>query len=158
MPQARDTSITTYRARRDFAKTAEPAPAKPVRRPRPAAPLIFVVQKHDASRLHYDFRLEQGGVLWSWAVPKGPSLDPKDKRLAVHVEDHPREYATFAGTIPEGEYGAGTVEVWDHGTWEPVGDPVADIARGEMKFRLSGHRLPTWRRWNRPRRQPRPLR
>ena len=102
---------------------------------------IFVVQKHAARRLHYDFRLERGGVLWSWAIPKGPSLDPKDKRLAVHVEDHPRDYASFAGTIPAGEYGAGTLEIWDHGDWAPVGDPVADLARGEMKFRLFGERL-----------------
>jgi bifunctional non-homologous end joining protein LigD len=136
---ARDTSIATYRARRDFARTAEPRPSK---RAAKAGALIFVVQKHDASRLHYDFRLEYGGVLWSWAVPRGPSLDPKDKRLAVHVEDHPHDYATFEGTIPEGEYGAGSVEIWDHGTWTPVGeDPAADLARGEMKFVLDGSRL-----------------
>ena len=104
-------------------------------------PLIFVVQKHDATRLHYDFRLEHDGVLWSWAIPKGPSLDPKDKRLAVHVEDHPRDYATFEGTIPAGEYGGGTVEIWDRGTWSPLGDPKADLARGEMKFELAGERL-----------------
>jgi bifunctional non-homologous end joining protein LigD len=135
----RDTSIDTYRARRDFTVTAEPSPG--TASAHGTAPL-FVVQKHDATRLHYDFRLEHGGVLWSWAVPKGPSLDPKDKRLAVHVEDHPLDYAGFEGTIPEGEYGAGTVEIWDRGTWAPVGaDPAADLARGEMKFTLSGDRL-----------------
>ena len=138
-PPARDTSIATYRAKRDFTVTAEPAPSDTARAG--DAP-IFVVQKHDASRLHYDFRLEHGGVLWSWAVPRGPSLDPKDKRLAVHVEDHPLDYAGFEGTIPEGEYGAGTVELWDRGTWAPVGeDPAADLGRGEMKFTLSGSRL-----------------
>ena len=103
---------------------------------------MFVVQKHHATRLHWDFRLEHGGVLWSWAVPRGPSLDPKDKRLAVHVEDHPLDYAGFEGVIPAGEYGAGTVEIWDRGNWAPVGaDPQADLARGEMKFALSGERL-----------------
>ncbi len=102
---------------------------------------LFSVQKHDATRLHYDFRLEHDGVLWSWAVPKGPSLDPKDKRLAMHVEDHSREYATFAGRIPAGQYGAGVLEVWDHGTWVPLGDATADLAEGEMKFELDGTRL-----------------
>ena len=136
---SRDTSIARYRERRDFSVTAEPPPQDVT--PGEGDP-IFVVQKHDASRLHYDFRLEHGGVLWSWAVPKGPSLDPHDKRLAVHVEDHPRDYATFAGTIPEGQYGAGTVEIWDRGHWAPLGsDPAADLARGEMKFALSGSRL-----------------
>ncbi len=136
---ARDTSIATYRAKRDFTVTAEPAPSDAVQAGN--AP-IFVVQKHDASRLHYDFRLEHGGVLWSWAIPRGPSLDPKDKRLAVHVEDHPLDYAGFEGTIPKGEYGAGTVELWDRGTWAPVGeDPAADLGRGEMKFTLAGSRL-----------------
>ena len=134
----RDTSIGTYRAKRNFARTAEPQPSKAVRK---TDALIFVVQKHDASRLHYDFRLEHDGVLWSWAIPKGPSLDPKDKRLAVHVEDHPRDYATFEGTIPAGEYGGGTVKIWDRGTWTPLGDPKADLARGEMKFELAGERL-----------------
>ncbi len=102
-----------------------------------------MVQKHDATRLHWDFRLEHGGVLWSWAVPRGPSLDPHDKRLAVHVEDHPLDYADFHGTIPAGQYGAGTVETWDRGTWEPQPgrDPAADMARGEIKFLLHGKRL-----------------
>ena len=138
MAAARDTSIRTYRSRRDFAVTAEPAPK--TRRARRGDP-IFVVQQHDARSLHWDFRLEHGGVLWSWAVPKGPSMDPGDKRLAVHVEDHPLDYATFHGTIPEGQYGAGTVEIWDHGTWAPVGDPAAGLKKGELKFTLSGKRL-----------------
>lgn len=138
---ARDTSIAIYRARRDFTATAEPAPPESV--PGDAsAEAIFVVQKHDATRLHWDFRLEHGGVLWSWAVPRGPSLDPHDKRLAVHVEDHPIPYAEFHGAIPEGQYGAGTVETWDRGTWRPLGeDAAADLARGELKFELAGTRL-----------------
>jgi bifunctional non-homologous end joining protein LigD len=132
-------SLETYAARRDFARTGEPAPG---RAPRAGDAPIFVVQKHDATRLHWDFRLEHGGVLWSWAVPKGPSLDPHDKRLAVHVEDHPLDYADFHGTIPEGQYGAGTVETWDRGTWAPVADdPAGDLARGELKFVLHGKRL-----------------
>jgi bifunctional non-homologous end joining protein LigD len=100
-----------------------------------------VVQKHAARRLHWDFRLQHGDVLWSWAVPKGPSLDPADKRLAVHVEDHPLEYAAFQGRIAQGQYGAGTVETWDRGTWQPLGDPQAGLASGELKFRLVGGRL-----------------
>jgi bifunctional non-homologous end joining protein LigD len=136
-PELRDTSIRTYRARRDFERTAEPAPSEKKSGER----LIFVVQKHDATRLHWDFRLEHGGVLLSWAVPRGPSLDPHDKRLAVHVEDHPVEYARFEGTIPAGEYGAGTVEIWDRGTWEPVGDPEAAMQKGDFKFVLHGERL-----------------
>ena len=139
-PAARDDhSIGKYRARRDFTRTPEPGPSS--RQAAANAP-IFVVQKHNATRLHFDFRLEHGGVLWSWAVPKGPSLDPKDKRLAVHVEDHPVDYAQFEGVIPKGNYGAGTVEIWDRGTWEAVGvDPSADLAAGELKFRLFGERL-----------------
>ncbi len=136
---ARDTSLVAYRAKRDFAATAEPAPSDIAET---GALPIFVVQKHDATRLHYDFRLEHGGVLWSWAVPRGPSLDPKDKRLAVHVEDHPVAYADFEGVIPAGQYGAGVVELWDRGTWAPVSaDPAADLAHGEMKFTLVGSRL-----------------
>jgi bifunctional non-homologous end joining protein LigD len=135
---ATDKSTGRYRAKRDFARTPEPAPHDAAVR---SGPPIFVVQKHDASRLHYDFRLEHDGVLWSWAIPKGPSLDPKDKRLAVHVEDHPRDYADFEGSIPKGEYGGGTVEIWDRGIWTPLGDPAADLARGEMKFELAGERL-----------------
>jgi bifunctional non-homologous end joining protein LigD len=132
------TSIAAYRARRDFTATPEPAPKH--HQNRHQAP-VFVVQKHRARHLHWDFRLEHGGVLWSWAVPKGPSLDPADKRLAVRVEDHPLEYADFAGTIPQGEYGAGTVEIWDRGTWTPIGDPEEGMRRGELKFTLHGERL-----------------
>src|SRR6202012_2069305 len=128
------------RAKRDFTATSEPPP-KP-RTGRARAPM-FVVQKHQAHRagLHWDFRLEHNDVLWSWAVRKGPSLDPADKRIAVHVEDHPLDYADFQGTIPEGQYGAGTVETWDRGTWKPLGDPVKDLAKGELKFTLQGQRL-----------------
>jgi len=137
---ARDTSIDTYRAKRDFTVTSEPAPRYP--KPGTDAPM-FVVQKHHAHRagLHWDFRLEHGGVLWSWAVRKGPSLDPKDKRIAVHVEDHPIDYADFQGTIPDGQYGAGEVETWDRGTWQPLGDPEAGMRDGEIKFVLAGKRL-----------------
>lgn len=138
---SRDTSIRTYRAKRDFRVTAEPPPAS---EPGPAkrAP-IFVVQKHAAHRagLHWDFRLEHGGVLWSWAVRKGPSLDPHDKRVAAHVEDHPLDYADFQGTIPDGQYGAGTVETWDRGTWEPVNDPEHGMEKGDLTFLLHGTRL-----------------
>ncbi|XUW91459.1 DNA ligase D [Burkholderia sp. M6-3] len=124
---------------RDFAHTPEPAPARRATR-RPAR-LGFVIQKHWASRLHYDFRLELDGVLLSWAVPKGPCYDPKEKRMAVHVEDHPVEYATFEGTIPPKQYGAGTVIVWDRGTWEPVGDPRKAMKAGKLVFRLHGEKL-----------------
>lgn len=137
-PTRRDTSIRTYRAKRDFAVTSEPSPD--ARAAASKAP-IFVVQKHDATRLHWDFRLEHGGVLWSWAVPKGPSLDPHDKRLAMRTEDHPLGYADFQGVIPEGQYGAGTVETWDRGAWSPVGDAQAGIDKGELKFELDGARL-----------------
>lgn len=139
-PTARDTSIRTYRAKRDFSITREPSPGS--QRDNAGAPM-FVVQKHQAHRagLHYDFRLEHGGVLWSWAVRKGPSLDPKDKHIAVHVEDHPIEYADFAGEIPEGQYGAGKVETWDRGTWEPLDDPDKGMRKGELTFNLHGQRL-----------------
>ncbi len=131
-----------YREMRDFARTPEPKPSPVRQKAGGTAARVFVVQKHDASRLHWDFRLEHGGALWSWAVPKGPSLDPRHKRLAMHVEDHPVEYAAFSGVIPEGNYGAGTVEIWDRGTWEPVqADAAAALAGGELKFRLDGQRL-----------------
>lgn len=136
----RDTSIRTYRAKRDFAITGEPAPA-PRQGKRPAP--IFVVQKHQAHRagLHWDFRLEHDGVLWSWAVRKGPSLDPADKRIAAHVEDHPLDYADFEGTIPDGQYGAGAVELWDRGTWQSLDDPDEGMRKGELRFVLGGNRL-----------------
>ena len=143
MPRSRitrDTSIRTYRAKRDFAVTREPAPAAP--RGKRDAP-IFVVQKHQAHRagLHWDFRLEHGGVLWSWAVRKGPSLDPADKRMAAHVEDHPLDYADFEGSIPDDQYGAGKVELWDRGTWQPLDDPEEGMRKGELRFVLDGKRL-----------------
>jgi bifunctional non-homologous end joining protein LigD len=132
---ARD-SLAEYRRKRDFAKTAEPA-GKIVRRKGDS----FVVQKHAATRLHYDFRLELDGVLLSWAVTKGPSLNPSEKRLAVHVEDHPLDYGGFEGTIPRGEYGGGTVMLWDRGTWEPLHDPRDGLKEGMLHFNLHGERL-----------------
>ena len=131
--------LAEYDRKRDFAATPEPRGAgRAQRKPRR---FIFVVQKHAASRLHYDFRLEMDGVLKSWAVPKGPSLDPGVRRLAMHVEDHPLEYARFKGIIPAGEYGAGKVEIWDHGEWAPVGDPREGYRKGSLKFMLRGRRL-----------------
>jgi bifunctional non-homologous end joining protein LigD len=131
-------ALTRYREKRDFTKTAEPSGAEPVKAKGDG---FFVVQKHAATRLHYDFRLALGGVLKSWAVTKGPSLDPHDRRLAVEVEDHPVAYGDFEGTIPKGQYGGGTVMLWDHGTWEPVGDAKAGLKKGELKFILHGERL-----------------
>ena len=131
-------ALEKYRAKRNFKVTPEPR-GKVVRGARRA--LSFVIQKHAASHLHYDFRLELNGVLLSWAVPKGPSLDPADKRLAMHVEDHPIEYGGFEGVIPEHQYGAGTVMLWDRGSWEPKGDPVAGYAKGHLKFELHGDKL-----------------
>src|SRR5690349_14697286 len=135
-------ALEEYKRRRDFHKTPEPA-GRPVRAKKAgAAPLSFVVQKHAARRLHYDFRLELNGVLLSWAVPKGPSLDPGEKRLAVHVEDHPIEYGGFEGVIPKGQYGGGTVLLWDRGTWTPIEpDPEAAYKKGALKFRLDGDKL-----------------
>src|SRR4026207_1716140 len=130
-------SLTEYKKKRKFDKTPEPGPEKK----RTRTGRMFVVQKHRATQLHYDFRLEVDGVLKSWAVPKGPSLDPKVKRLAMHVEDHPVDYAKFEGVIPPGEYGAGKVEIWDRGTWTPVGDPHLGYRKGNLKFTLRGRRL-----------------
>lgn len=132
--------LSEYNRKRDFDVTAEPSGAKPSGKKSPQA-LEFVIQKHDARNLHYDFRLELDGVLKSWAVPKGPSLDPSQKRLAVHVEDHPLDYATFEGSIPEGHYGAGDVIVWDRGVWIPRDDPVEAYAKGRLKFELQGEKL-----------------
>jgi bifunctional non-homologous end joining protein LigD len=150
MASATASPLARYDAKRDFALTSEP---KPVRTRSAATRLAFVIQKHDATRLHYDFRLELDGVLLSWAVPKGPSFDPKDRRLAVHVEDHPVAYGSFEGTIPKGQYGAGTVIVWDRGTWEPLGDAHAGLKAGKLAFRLHGQKLAgTWElvRLNKP--------
>src|SRR6202008_945844 len=136
-PERRRMGLTEYRRKRDFRSTAEPPGEE-----RPSGTdLSFVVRKHAASHLHYDFRLELDGVLLSWAVPKGPSLDPAVKRLAVHVEDHPLEYADFEGVIPEPEYGAGTVLVWDRGTWIPRGDPNEAYMHGHLDFELKGKKL-----------------
>jgi len=133
--------LARYAAKRNFGITTEPAATLPSPgAASPAAP-SFVVQKHWASRLHYDFRLELDGVLLSWAVPKGPSFDPKQKQMAIHVEDHPLDYAAFEGTIPAKQYGAGTVIVWDRGTWKPVGDAAAGLAAGKLVFRLHGEKL-----------------
>jgi len=131
--------LREYRRKRDFKKTPEPSGKVAPRRRK--GKLLFVIQKHAASRLHYDFRLELDGVLKSWAVPKGPSLDPADKRLAMHVEDHPIEYGSFEGVIPKGEYGGGTVLLWDRGSWEPVGDPHEGYRAGNLKFVLKGEKL-----------------
>jgi bifunctional non-homologous end joining protein LigD len=132
--------LEEYREKRNFGVTAEPKGARP--RGNSAHALAYVIQKHQASRLHYDFRLEWRGVLLSWAVPKGPSLDPSVKRLATHVEDHPLEYGSFEGVIPGGEYGGGTVMLWDRGTWTPeVEDVDAALEKGDLKFTLSGKKL-----------------
>ncbi|HEV7238646.1 MAG TPA: DNA polymerase ligase N-terminal domain-containing protein [Thermoanaerobaculia bacterium] len=132
--------LKKYRQMRDFADTPEPAGGKPKRGKLP----IFVIQKHRASRLHYDFRLEMEGVLKSWAIPKGPSYDPATKRLAMMTEDHPYDYGSFEGVIPAGNYGAGNVIVWDNGEWEfiePGDDPVAALKSGKLTFRLYGKKM-----------------
>jgi bifunctional non-homologous end joining protein LigD len=136
MTQVRpDDSLTTYRAKRNFDVTPEPrgTQARPGGR-------TYAIQKHAARRLHYDLRLELDGVLKSWAITRGPSLDPAEKRLAVRTEDHPVEYAKFDGRIPE-DYGAGTVLLWDQGSWEPIGDPHEGLAQGKLVFDLHGERL-----------------
>lgn len=132
--------LSTYRAKRDFTKTAEPRGKLPVKTSKHRR---FVIQKHAATRLHYDLRLELSGVFKSWAVTRGPSLSPQDKRLAVEVEDHPLDYGDFEGTIPKGQYGGGAVQLWDRGYWEPIGDepPGEQLRKGELKFRLEGERL-----------------
>lgn len=142
-------SLSVYKTKRSFQKTPEP---QGQRKSSSSEGFHFVVQKHDASRLHYDFRLEMEGVLKSWAVPKGPSLNPDDKRLAMMVEDHPFDYRSFEGIIPEGNYGAGTVIVWDEGTYEPIGETegglkqqekelLKQLKAGNLKFRLKGKKL-----------------
>jgi bifunctional non-homologous end joining protein LigD len=136
-PAARADPLERYAAKRNFAVTPEPKGL----RAKPRKALSFVIQKHWATRLHYDFRLELDGVLLSWAVPKGPSVDPKDKRLAVHVEDHPVAYGSFEGTIPPRQYGAGEVIIWDRGWWEPVGDPHEGLRNGKLVFALHGQKL-----------------
>ncbi|PUA30195.1 MAG: DNA ligase D [Cellvibrio sp. 79] len=133
--------LREYHRKRNFDVTTEPRGDVQGKGKSPAHALQFVIQKHDARRLHYDFRLELNGTLLSWAIPKGPSLDPTDKRLAVHVEDHPLDYASFEGHIPEGHYGGGDVIVWDRGIWEPVGDATAGYKSGKLKFVLIGEKL-----------------
>src|SRR4029078_13505713 len=135
-------ALAPYYEKRDFTITDEPRGGKPSA----GKALSFVIQKHAATRLHYDFRLELDGTLKSWAVPKGPSLDPSVRRMAVHVEDHPLSYADFEGTIPPGKYGAGSGIVWDRGEWAPVGDPRAGYRQGRLKFDLHGEKLQG--RWN----------
>jgi bifunctional non-homologous end joining protein LigD len=132
--------LADYQAKRDFKKTSEPSGKVKIRA---AEYPRFVIQKHAATRLHYDLRLEQDGVFKSWAVTKGPSLNPADKRLAVEVEDHPLDYGDFEGTIPKGEYGGGTVMLWDRGFWMPEGikDVDAALRKGELKFTLGGQKL-----------------
>ena len=140
-------ALLAYSQKRDFGKTAEPKG-----RVQGSAGNRFCVQKHDATRLHYDLRLELDGVLKSWAVTRGPSLVPGEKRLSVHTEDHPMEYLTFEGVIPKGEYGGGTMIVWDQGRWRPEGDPRKAYAKGHLDFSLEGQRLKG--RWHLVRMRP----
>ncbi len=130
-------ALKPYKAKRNFAITPEPADGGE----EGAGVLSFVIQKHWASRLHYDFRLELDGTMKSWAVPKGPSYDTHDKRMAVQVEDHPISYNRFEGTIPEKQYGAGKVIIWDRGSWQPLDDPRRGYAAGNLKFELHGHKM-----------------
>ncbi len=136
-------SLTEYKKKRKFDKTPEPGPKKK----RTRTGRMFVIQKHRATQLHYDFRLEVDGVLKSWAVPKGPSLDPSVKRLAMQVEDHPVDYAKFEGVIPEGEYGGGTVMVWDYGTYKPEGDLTRSRGAGERRLQVHARRREVERSW-----------
>lgn len=129
-------TLKKYHTKRNFSKTPEPRGKKVVRKK-----LKYVMHKHDASHLHYDLRLAWDGVLKSWAIPKGPSRYPKEKRLAVEVEDHPLQYGSFEGIIPEGEYGGGTVMLWDKGTWEPLNDPKEGLKKGKLIFLLHGEKL-----------------
>ena len=135
-----DSKLTRYRAMRDFSKTAEPSGAETVT---PSKRYRFVIQKHAATRLHYDFRLELDGTFKSWAVTRGPSMDPAQRRLAVEVEDHPLDYGDFEGTIPKGQYGGGTVMLWDRGYWqpEPGTDPREGLKTGDLKIVMDGERL-----------------
>src|SRR5579859_1088146 len=135
------TRLDTYRKKRDFERTAEPSGDES--KVAPSNRRRYVIQKHAATRLHFDLRLEHNGVFRSWAVTRGPSLDPRDKRLAVEVEDHPLDYGDFEGTIPKGEYGGGTVQLWDRGYWAPEDgkDPIKALKKGELKFVLEGERL-----------------
>ena len=134
-------ALEKYKAKRDFTKSPEPAGTKIAKSPTGRTPRFFCVQKHLASHLHYDFRIEHNGVLLSWAVPKGPSLDPSIKRLAMHVEDHPIDYGEFEGVIPSG-YGAGIVMLWDRGTWTPETDDIEGaLKKGDLKFTLDGYKL-----------------
>src|SRR5690348_9332145 len=136
---ARRPPLGEYHAKRDFKTTAEPRGGRVRRAARRAR--AYVIQKHAASHLHYDLRLEIDGVMKSWAVPKGPSLDPGVKRLAMEVEDHPIEYNKFEGTIPAGQYGGGTVMLWDRGSWSPDHDPLRGLEKGHLDFHLEGKRL-----------------
>src|SRR5919204_1227599 len=139
-PPPPDDNLGTYRAKRSADRTPEPMGTVS-----PVVGRLFVVHKHAARQLHFDLRLEMEGVLRSWAVPKGPSYDQNDKRLAVRVEDHPIEYGDFEGIIPKGNYGAGAVIVWDRGRWDPIEDPLEGLEKGKLLFRLHGYKLRgTW--------------